>query len=215
MSKQVYSIVLDDEIIKEIDRCAMQNNTSRSNMINRILAEYVNLPTAETIINEIFSSINSFMQTNDSLAVQLLGNGSLINVKSALKYRYNPSVKYTVEIYENSDYLGNIRITMRSQNETLISILNHFFAVWGYIENKYAGVDEKEYEFSNGKYIRLLRFPTVRGNENIGNIIASYVEILDGCMKVFFGDYSRSPALAEQNTEKAYLKYMTKNIAKL
>ena len=94
MSKQVYSIVLDDEIIKEIDRCAMQNNTSRSNMINRILAEYVNLPTAETIINEIFSSINSFMQTNDSLAVQLLGNGSLINVKSALKYRYNPSVKY-------------------------------------------------------------------------------------------------------------------------
>jgi len=41
MAKSVYSLVLRDEVVAEIDRLAYRMNTNRSNMINQILAEYV------------------------------------------------------------------------------------------------------------------------------------------------------------------------------
>ena len=62
MGKSVYSIVLDDDVIKMIDIMAAQHGTSRSNMINRILAQQISVPTAETMINDIYSSIDRFLQ---------------------------------------------------------------------------------------------------------------------------------------------------------
>ena len=101
MSKSVYSIVLDDEIINQIDILSNRQGTSRSNMINRILARHVSVPTAETMVNDVFKYIDEFIQRNSSLAVQPLGSGSLINMRSALKYKYKPTIKYTVELFEN------------------------------------------------------------------------------------------------------------------
>ena len=40
MNKSVYSLVLMDDVVEQIDRVAYEMNTSRSNMINQILAEY-------------------------------------------------------------------------------------------------------------------------------------------------------------------------------
>ena len=39
MGKSVYSLVLMDEVVDAIDQMAYRNNTSRSNLINQILAE--------------------------------------------------------------------------------------------------------------------------------------------------------------------------------
>ena len=41
MNKSVYSLVLTDDVVAEIDRIAYENGTSRSNTVNQILAEYV------------------------------------------------------------------------------------------------------------------------------------------------------------------------------
>ena len=68
MSKSVYSIVLDDEIINQIDILSNRQGTSRSNMINRILARHVSVPTAETMVNDVFKYIDEFIQRNSSLA---------------------------------------------------------------------------------------------------------------------------------------------------
>lgn len=45
MGKSVYSLVLMDEVVDAIDQMAYRNNTSRSNLINQILAEHVSLAT--------------------------------------------------------------------------------------------------------------------------------------------------------------------------
>ena len=47
MKKSLYSIILSDEVVNEIDRLAYKANTNRSNMINQILAEYVSYTTPE------------------------------------------------------------------------------------------------------------------------------------------------------------------------
>lgn len=47
MNKSVYSLVLADDVVEAIDRLAYSMNTSRSNLINQILAERVQLLTPE------------------------------------------------------------------------------------------------------------------------------------------------------------------------
>ena len=47
MKKSVYSIVLSDDVIDKIDELAYRTNTSRSNLINQILADHVSYTTPE------------------------------------------------------------------------------------------------------------------------------------------------------------------------
>lgn len=54
LSKSVYSVVLMDDVVDAVDRLAYEAGTNRSNMINRILAEYVQLATPEQRMQDIF-----------------------------------------------------------------------------------------------------------------------------------------------------------------
>ena len=45
MKKTLYSLVLNDEVVREVDALAHRMGTNRSNLINQILAEYVNYTT--------------------------------------------------------------------------------------------------------------------------------------------------------------------------
>ena len=53
MKKNMYSLMLAEEVIREVDKLAEQNNTNRSNLVNQILAEYVSLTTPEKHIQNI------------------------------------------------------------------------------------------------------------------------------------------------------------------
>ena len=61
MGKSVYSLVLDDDIVHEIDKLAYTMNTSRSSLINTILAQRVEMNTPEMRMKEIFSAMQSLM----------------------------------------------------------------------------------------------------------------------------------------------------------
>ena len=61
MNKSVYSLVLSDEIVQEIDRLAYEAGASRSAMINQILADYVRYTTPEKRMREVFSAIEQML----------------------------------------------------------------------------------------------------------------------------------------------------------
>ena len=42
LKKTLYSLMLNEEVVREVDALAHRLGTSRSNLINQILAEYVN-----------------------------------------------------------------------------------------------------------------------------------------------------------------------------
>ena len=54
MNKSVYSLVLMDNVVGEVDKLAYEMGTSRSNLINQILAEYVRYTTPEMRMHAIF-----------------------------------------------------------------------------------------------------------------------------------------------------------------
>ena len=57
MKKNVYSLVLSEDVVHEIDKMAYRQGTNRSNLVNQILAEYASLITPERRISHLLSCL--------------------------------------------------------------------------------------------------------------------------------------------------------------
>lgn len=207
MRKSVYSLVLTDDIVSEIDRLAYELNTSRSNMINQILSDYVSLPTPEKRMREVFSELERLIMGDSVLTPLLQPSDSMYSLRSALSYKYNPTLKYSVELYANAKpYFGELRVSVRSQNNTLMLTMLQFFKLWTRIENAYIGQTECCYE--DGRFIRKLRCPTDDvSNERIGEAISDYIHIFDNAIKAYFENLT-SPQYAMHAVEQIYAGYV-------
>ena len=64
MKKNLYSLTLSDEVVREVDALAHRLGTNRSALVNRILSEYVSVPTPERRINDIFEAIEAVSYTH-------------------------------------------------------------------------------------------------------------------------------------------------------
>ena len=130
MKKSVYSLVLSDDVIEAIDRLAYSKGTSRSAMINGILAEAVSYTTPEKRMNDIFGAIESLMGSS-SFQIQPQPSDAMLSIRSALKYKYKPVIRYGLELYRSFDKtIGQLRVSFRTQSESLKSDLTEFLKLW-------------------------------------------------------------------------------------
>ena len=138
MKKSVYSLVLADEVISEIDKLAYSMNTSRSNLINQILAERVRLSTPEMRMRDIFSQIENLI--GDRFVMMNQTSDAVMSVKSPLKYKYRPTIRYSFELFRSfQGCVGKLKVSFRTQNQGLINAIGDFFKMWNKIEEKYVG----------------------------------------------------------------------------
>ena len=138
MSKSVYSVVLMDDVVDAVDRLAYEAGTNRSNMINRILAEYVQLATPEQRMQDIFSSIMDAVSGQNALQLMLNASDAMLSMRSAIHYKYNPSMRYVVELYPHStEELGEVRAGLRTQNPSLLLYIGQFYKLWAGLERAY------------------------------------------------------------------------------
>lgn len=84
MKKQLYSLMLNDDIVREVDRLAHLNGTNRSNYVNRILAEYVNMTTPERRVNDIFEAVGRLLEPMPELVPFFNPNASTFSLKARL-----------------------------------------------------------------------------------------------------------------------------------
>ena len=207
--KNVYSIVLSSDIVEKIDRLAYEQGTNRSNMINQILAEYVSYTTPEKRFREIFRQMETLLSENAFKA--LTPSDTMLSLRSALAYKYNPTVKYNVELYRGGqDEIGELRISLRTQNAGLIAYMTEFYRLWAAIETKYRG--NIPFIIADGKYSRkLILYNTVGTKEiDLGRTIASYIEAFDKALKSFFR-YSDFPEQGAAEAAAIYREYLASN----
>lgn len=209
MSKSVYSIVLNDAVVEAIDNLAYQYGTNRSNMINQILAEKVAYVTPEQHIRNILDTIEDIFNSRDVFRIMSTPGDSSLMIKSSFKYKYNPSVKYSVILNKKGGSpSGELRVVFRTQNEALLNELAGFLNVWNALESKYIG--EQTYSQSEGKYVRLLNLPQTGFNENqIGELISYYITGFDKIMKLYFAGESI------ERIEREYVEFLNGCSAKL
>lgn len=128
MNKSVYSLVLMDNVVSEVDKMAYEMGTSRSNLINQILAEYVRYTTPEMRMRAVFEEMERLMQGVDSFQIQPQPSDAMLTIRSALRYKYKPTIRYSVELYRSSRgrTVGALKVAFRTQSQPLIEMLTSF-----------------------------------------------------------------------------------------
>ncbi len=189
MKKTLYSLMLSDEVVAEVDRLAHRLGTNRSNLINQILAEHVDLVTPERRINDIFSAMEQLMTPSRELVPFFAPNALTMSLKSSLEYKYRPTVKYEVQLYRgDSDSLGELTVVFRTQSAALIRSMTEFFRIWKSIEDAHLrpmmGQSAPTYALYEGKFIRSIAVPTRDcSSQELANVISEYIKLFDTMMK--------------------------------
>ena len=188
MKKTLYSLMLNDEVVREVDALAHRLGTNRSNLINEILAEYVNYTTPERRINDILSTIQELMQPSGDLIPFFAPHTYSLSLKSSLEYKYRPTIKYEVELYKGGDgAIGALSVLFRTQSPALIDGMTEFFRLWKSIEDAHLArlLGERiEYTLYEGKFVRSISVPDKAcGSEELAKAIAEYIRLFDKLMK--------------------------------
>ena len=87
MKKTLYSLMLDDEVVREVDALAHRLGTNRSSLINQILAQYVDYTTPEQKINDILSTIEELMSPSRDLVPFFAPNVTILSTTGRNKSR--------------------------------------------------------------------------------------------------------------------------------
>ncbi len=215
MKKSVYSLVLTDDVVEAIDELAYSMNTSRSNLINQILAEKVSLMTPEMRMRDIFSRIEQLMDGRFQLLDQ--PSDAMISIKSPLKYKYKPTIKYSIELYRSFEgAVGKLKISLRTQSGNLIRMLHEFFKLWKSVEDKYlaqvfrGGVPWEASELSFSREFYAPRDSRL-SDLQIADSIGGYITMIDTAIKLYF-ENADSPQIAKQKITELYAGYLNKGV---
>lgn len=191
MKKTLYSLMLSDDVVREIDILAHRMGTNRSNLVNMILAEHVSLRTPEQQINDIFKALNELMSPSRELVPFFEPNMPTMSLKSCLEYKYRPTVRYEVELYgaSRNGAIGSLSVIFRTQSASLIEAMTMFFRLWCRLEERwfepYGG--RREYALYEGKFQRTIGASHDMTSDELAKGISDYIKLFDGLMKRYIG----------------------------
>lgn len=185
MSKSVYSVVLSDEVVAAVDQAAYANGLSRSAMMNRLLAQAVSCMTPEMRMQEIFAQAERLLTVGGVFQSMLQSSESMMSLRSPLRYKYNPSVRYSVELEPSVPGAGTLRVSMRSQSKELLLCFCQFFRLWESFEKAYVGMPDCRME-TESRFSRRFSLPQTLDGQAQGELLAAYIQAMQTGMKGFF-----------------------------
>ena len=215
MKKTLYSLMLNEDVVREVDKLAHRLGTNRSNLINEILAEYVDYTTPEKRINDVLSSIEELMKPLNDFVPFFTPHTYSMSLKSSLEYKYRPTIKYEVELNRGeSDCIGKLSVVFRTQSQELINSMTDFFRLWKQLEDahlKQYGIRGTEYSLYPGRFERTLAYPAVDCTaEDLAETISDYIQLFDKLMKGWL-----SGAYDNHDVEAAYYSFLTNSKVKI
>lgn len=189
MKKTLYSLILSEEVVREVDALAHRMGTNRSNLINQILADYVSVTTPERRVSDIFRAVEQLLAPSRELVPFFAPNTLSMSLKSSLEYKYRPTVKYEVQLYRKSgNALGEMSVIFRTQSVALIGAMTEFFRIWKRTEDKLLTPLlslAPDYALYDGKFVRSMSAQSSRdyASEEIAQALSEYIKLFDRLMK--------------------------------
>lgn len=203
MKRSIYSLALMDAVVEAVDRKAQELGTSRSNLVNRILAEYLQYETPEAQIERILCAMAQNMEGQIRLFSNfrdIVQTPRVLSVQTTIPFRYSPTAQYALELYrepvDGED--GCLKVTVRTQNPLLRQELERFYRLWAEWESRFV---RRRYAVRGSSMVRSLRIPD-EGEESFGDLAAEYIRLLDGMMKRYLR--------GEQGLEEGFVREMSR-----
>ena len=208
MKKTLYSLMLSEDVVREVDAMAHRLGTNRSSLINQILAEYVGYTTPERRISQVLSAVQELLAPSRELVPFFAPNSLSMSLKSSLEYKYRPTIKYEVELYRGGgENLGALSVLFRTQSAALIDGMTAFFRLWKRLEDTHLAPligRRLSYALYDGKFERSLAAPDRNCSaEELAAAISDYVQLFDKLMKAYL-----SGRLDEHEVEAAYYSWL-------
>ncbi len=188
MAKTLYSLMLDEEVVREVDALAHRLGTNRSNMVNTLLAQSVNYVTPEQRVQNVFAAIETLMRPSPDLVPLFTRGARSVSLRSALDYKYRPTVTYEVTLTPGDpDTLGALDVCFRTRSGELLTRMETFFRLWARFEAtamlQTVGAAPTP-TLAPGKFTRpLLRPHGSLTAEELAEAITRYVRRFDRAMK--------------------------------
>lgn len=219
MPKKLYSLMLSEEVVREVDREAHRRGTSRSGLVDRLLAEALSMQTCEARIQDILDAVFSLFSEDRGLVPQFTPNQPTMALKSMLEYRYRPTIRYEVTLFppEEERAAGLLTVIFRTQSTELLEAMRAFFSCWASLEGR------RRFVFSEGRVTRDLLFtenrfcsprsakatPDSGGKKDeessLASAIAAYIRLLDRALKGFL-----TGRLTEEDLSGLYRDYLSR-----
>ena len=210
MKKTLYSLMLSDDVVREVDALAHRLGTNRSNLINQILADYVSVTTPERRINDIFHAVEQMLAPSRDLVPFFAPNALTMSLKSSLEYKYRPTIRYELQLYRIPEgAIGELNVVFRTQSQALLTEIEAFLRLWVRLESIYvAKLHDKSpvrYELHGNRFTRSLSLPENRdySDEQLADAISAYVGMFDDLLKGYIT--GRYPPAELENRYIAYL----------
>lgn len=211
MGKSVYSLVLSDDVVEAVDRAAYAQGTSRSNFINQVLAEYLSFVTPEKQMRDIFDALIA-MVDEGPFAVQSQGSDAMLSLRSPLRVKYNPTIRYTVELFGNGgDRIGALKISTRTQSRQLLALLDSFFLLFCQVEtqcltSRWPQI-HPHYQVGQGRLLR--EFTLLHedcSSEEIGQAMGRYIRMIDAALGAYAASEPEEQPPLVQHIYETYLQ---------
>ncbi len=188
MKKTLYSLLLDESVVREIDLLAHRSGMSRSALVNQILAEYADMTTPERRVGDVFRAIEALLRPDTELVPFFAPNAMTMSLKSALDYKYRPTVKYAVELQPADEgSIGELSVVFRTQSAALLEAMDSFFRIWKRTEDLYLAPRigrEIPCALYETRFVRQLTAPGRNCSvDELAGAISDYVRLFDRLMK--------------------------------
>ena len=211
MKKTLYSLMLSEDVVREVDALAHRMGATRSGLINQILAEYVGYTTPERRISDVLSEVEQLLAPSRELVPFFAPNSLSMSLKSSLEYKYRPTIKYEVELYRTGgESIGSLSVVFRTQSAPLLAAMTAFFRLWKRIEDAHLAPllgRRLSYALYDGKFERSLAAPDKNCSaEELAAAISDYVQLFDKLMKGYL-----SGRLDEHEVEAAYFAWLSRS----
>lgn len=207
MNKNVYSVILSNHVVEQLDKLAYQQGRSRSAMIEAIIAQHLSISTPEAKIVAALTSLGELFAPGYKVSYRPPAT-SLI-MKNRLRFKYNPTIQYTVSLRAGeSDVQGGIAIQVRTQSEELMNCLGNVYAI----------IDEArevgQVAYTPGEARMLLVMPVdITSAEEAAEVLYNQVIGIDRAMTAYFTHYP-DVVRAKQAAATAYKAVITDYVPK-
>ena len=188
----MYSLILTDEVVEKIDEMAYQQGMSRSQMIDHLLAREAGLYTPEQrtrmLVKETADRVSTVLP---SLKLQIRSNWGSMEMATYVRYKYNPSVKYSFDIVTaGGQPVGCLRLSSRTTSTEVQTLLNQYLDTLSRIDAAGAKLFLIEPASSGRIFTRNVLLPRLFTNaddiEAAADHLSLYISLLEKTMQTYF-----------------------------
>lgn len=217
MSKQIYSLVLSEQVVEKIDREALVRGSNRSQIINDMLCESFGVWTPDLKMNRVMDLMSATLGDLETMEMVSATHGNTLQLRTSVAYKYKPKLKYVIEMSGKSHpTMAVLKIYSRTTSELFLQSLVMFFGYLNDFEEQieasinFRRVASLGYAFDEKRFIKEIECDWTTKDveaEAIAQYLSNYIQFLDEGIKMYFNAYG-DWAYIDQQMRTLYKKYL-------